>query len=182
MSANHIALQGAGYEPQREFNFSFEMALKGVADEGIIRLSCLSAFLPEWSTEDIVLKHMNEERTVTGRVTYGEGELVCYDYFDKQTAENLYGWAETYYNPITGEIGLAATSKKEGVLVQYSPDGNKTRSWKLIGVRCKSWKWGEANHEGGDSCKITIGIKYDKGYPIFDVAGALAQNIQTPIQ
>lgn len=168
MSADHLAAQGGNFEPQRDHQFVFEVILNTTSgSEDYISLSVVSAPIPDWSNEAIELKHMNESRFVIGRATFSDGELTFYDFVDREVAKSLYNWYQQGYNPETGQMGLARDYKKTCYLTQYAPNGTMSRKWKLIGCFLKSCKWGEANQEGNEVCKLTMGLKYDKAIPDF---------------
>jgi hypothetical protein len=62
-SADHLAAQAGTFEPQRQNNFSIEIALDN-ADKDLIIMGLEGFSLPAVTNEQIVLNNQNEQRKV----------------------------------------------------------------------------------------------------------------------
>lgn len=164
-SAEHIAPALGGFEPQRTFNWSLEIALDDAGDQILIMQGLDSFKAPTVSNEEIELNYANESRYVPGKAKYEAIPLVLKDFVDQGVAQAVLKWSYLCYNPETGSIGLARNLKKTADLVLYAPDQSSARFWKLFGCWPQQVEWGELDMNNSENVKITVNLRYDRAVP-----------------
>jgi len=165
MGADHIAEAGGSFEPQRPFNFILVLPQDKLGNKEDVELSVLSFSVPNISNEPITIPFLNEDRKVAGPVTFEAANLVCVDYVDPNTLENLQQWRDRVYDPETGGIGKAADYKADTTMRMFGPDDRDSslRNWKLIGTWPSSLQHGEFNMgTRGDYKQITVVFQVDR--------------------
>lgn len=140
MSANHIAAQGGGFEPQRRNNgalYITGLEPYGNVPEsgvGVVSLSLHMASFPTTQLDLIELPFLNQSRRVAGRANVEGMDVQVTDYVDKPTLNILLNWHLAVYDPLTGRVGLARDYKKTAQYVLFGPSGGVSRSWTIEGI------------------------------------------------
>jgi hypothetical protein len=161
LSADHVAAQAGGFEPQRQSNWEFEVALGG-GDRDVIKLSARSMDLPRGTNEEVQLPYGNENRYVAGKMTWDATSLTLADYVDQDTRAAILRWRREVYNPDTGNLGLAKDYKKDATLTLYGPNGQMERQCKLTGCWPTTEPGGSLDHSSSDAVMIEVPIRFDK--------------------
>lgn len=162
-SADHIAAQDGGYEPQRLNHFSVRFA--GLGQSEVIEKSLLSWTPPSREIAEVVIPYANEDRKVAGKVTITEANMVVVDYCDKDTWKDFHDWLDLVHDVRTGAIGLASSYKKEGTANYYGPDGEKKRGWNCVGCWPKSVSPEQFSMDNGERNNLTVPMSVDKVLP-----------------
>jgi len=173
-TAGHLANEKGDFEPQRASNWEFEIA--GLTGEGsaTIKLSMVSGALPNETNEPIELNYGNEKRYVAGKISYETFPLVCRDYVDQSTRDDIIEWRRQVYDPATGSIGLATDYKHDATITLYDPEGTLIRQCTLQGCWPSAVNHGAISYEENGAINIEVTIRYDKavwGTGGFTVAG-----------
>ena len=165
------------YEPQRSNNFELLVTgLDGIAQVGttddenitvvggeeVIRMAVSNAFLPSFTQNVLQVKRGNTTVKYAGVPTFGNGRVVLNDYIGADVANVLSSWQNLSYNVRTEKVGLASDYKKLCYLVEYSPDYQQVRKFKLYGCWISNLTYGELSSENNNVMKITATIEYDK--------------------
>lgn len=170
-SANHIAPQGGGYEPQRTFHFTLEFG--GFNEE--VALSVQSFSLPTASNTPIELFFGNEKRFVAGQAQFETASLTLVDYVDKDIAGLIEAWRAYVYEPSPegifdeGTLFAASNYKVTGDLIEHAPEGTKggsNRRWRLVGCWPQQVTHGTMDYSSSEVIRIEVVIQYDKAYRI----------------
>lgn len=165
LSAQHLAPGMGTFEPQRTYNWSFEVALDDVGDQLLIMQGAESFSGPKESNEEIELNFANETRYVAGKAKYEANTLVLKDFVDQGTANAVIRWRRLVYNPETGSVGLATNYKKNADLQLTAPDGTFPRIWKFIGCWPQSVEFGDLDVNNSEKQLISINLRYDRAVP-----------------
>lgn len=182
-SAEHIAPSKGSFEPQRTYNWSFEVALDDAGDQLLIMQGLESFRAPKVGVEEIELNYANEKRYVAGKAIYEPLPLVLKDFVDQNVANAVEKWRQQVYNPVSGSIGLAKDYKKVADLVLYAPDQSISRFWKLFGIWPLDVDYGELDMNNSDKVLITINLRYDRheaGTGLNDDLGGVNVGFDTP--
>ena len=163
--ADHLANEKGDFEPQRTSNWEFEIAVTGGAT---IKLSMVSGALPNETNEPIELNYGNEKRYVAGKVSFETFPLVCRDYVDQSTRDDIIEWRRLVYDPATGSVGLASDYKKDATITLYDPEGTAIRRCRLKGCWPSAVNHGALSYEEDGAINIEVTIRYDK--PVWDAA------------
>lgn len=178
MGTYHLAANTNLYEIQRTNNFEFIVTdIDGIMKAGmqggeangtianaqeILRLSVVSSTIPHFSQNPIEVKRGNSTMKFAGVPTFEAGTLKLNDYIGAATKEVLMAWQNLSYNVVTEKVGLASDYKKDCYLVEYTPDNQKVRQWKLHGCWISKLNESEYNSEQNDKKQIDVTIEYDR--------------------
>lgn len=165
------------YEVQRTNNFKFVLNLStlgitvgnGVPDD-LIELACDTAGLPTISNDPIELDYGNSNVKVAGKATVDDVSVAVKDFIEPDVEGVLWEWRKKVYNPETGKIGWAKNYKRDAAIVQYGPNGEVKRKWKLEGVWPTSLDLGDLDYSSGDKKQITMNLSVDNAYIVRDNA------------
>lgn len=172
----YLADNPTHYEIQRSNNFVFY--IEGLSDKGyldipqntyaqsnasdVIRISCSKAFVPTFTQSVIQLKRGNNTLKFAGTPEFSNGQLQLNDFIGAGTSDVLYAWQQKAYNTLTEKVGLVTDYKKDAYLLEYTPDYQLVRTWKLFGCWISSLSFDEYNHESAEKHNVTATIEYDK--------------------
>ena len=175
---HHLAANTNLYEIQRTNNFEFIVTdIDGITKAGmlggevngtianaqeIIRLSVVESTIPHFSQPAIEVKRGNNTMKFAGVPTFEAGTLKLNDYIGAATKEVLMAWQNLSYNVVTEKVGLASDYKKDCYLVEYTPDYQKVRQWKMHGCWISKISEGSFNHEQNEKKQIDVTIEYDR--------------------
>lgn len=163
------------YEIQRTNNFMFYISgLMGLVAQGndyatsniedVIKISVSKASVPHFQQGVIKVTRGNNTMKFAGVPEFNEGSLTLNDYIGAGTKEALMAWQNQAYDVRTEKVGLATDYKRDAYLIEYTPDYQIVRTWKLMGCWISSLSEGEYNHESNDKHTIDCTIQYDKAW------------------
>lgn len=180
LSSDFLAGQAGSFEPQREYNFFFEIGLDTPQDTETILLALEGAFTPSVNAAEVDLRYLNETRYVAGPITYDTGTLRLKDFVDRNTASVVTRWHNLVYDPIRGSVGLARNYKKTANIRLFGPDGSFERVWELRGVWPQGVRYGNLDMTSTGKGVIEVTVRYDKAIPLVTTLGplGLAASIQ----
>ena len=176
----HLSDNTNFYEPQRTNNFEFVITdIDGIMRAGmegteasnirtiknaqeIIRLSVVSSSVPHFDQNVIEIRRGNSVLKYAGTPTFQSGSLVINDYIGADSKSVLQAWQNLSYNVKTEKVGLVTDYKKDAYLIEYTPDYQEVRRWRLHGCWVSKLQENEYNHDGNDKHQITATIEYDR--------------------
>lgn len=166
------------YEIQRDNNFEFivtdiDNILRAGAQgneanaripnaQEVLRLSVVSAPIPHFSQTPIEIRRGNSVVKAAGVPTFTNGNLVVNDYIGADTKAVLMAWQNLSYNVQTEKVGLMSDYKKDAYLIEYTPDYQQVRKWRLHGCWISSITENEYNQENNGKHQVTAQIEYDR--------------------
>ncbi len=168
MSANHLAPSTGGFEPQRAFNYTFELEFKDWSEEEKknITLSVESVDFPRYGTQVIPFRWMNEVRKVAGGATVQQMQVTIRDFVDINTYGLLDKWMNAVHSSVNGTIGMASRYKSRGHLNLFTPEGRDRSTGDGIvcdGVWPSEFSATKADYEQDTTLiKITLVLQVDK--------------------
>ena len=183
----HIAANPNMFELQRSNNFEFVVTdidgivragMVGNEDEAIriiknaqevISLSVARTSVPHFTQGIIEVKRGNSTIKYAGVPSFDAGSLEVIDYIGADTKSVLQAWQNLSYNVRTEKVGLVSEYKKDCYLIEYAPDGQVVRQWRLHGCWISGLSEPDYNAEGNDKRTITATIQYDRAE--IDVSG-----------
>lgn len=172
----HLADNPDLYEIQRSNNFEFVInnfdtldlagstsatTSKLINGQEIIRLSVSASSVPHFKQSVIEVRRGNSVVKFAGTPTFDEGSLVVVDYIGADTKAYLMAWQNLSYNVTTEKVGLVQDYKRDCTLIEYSPDYQVVREWKLYGCWISGLSEDNYDNERNDSRKVTATIQYD---------------------
>ena len=178
----HMADNPAMYEPQRTNNFEFMVTGLGNSilkagfnendnnaylsnPEAVIRLSVKSTSIPHFTQSTIEIKRGNTTLKYAGVPTFDSGQLVINDYIGTDAKMALMAWQNQSYNVVTEKVGLAKDYKHDCYLLEYTPDFQLVRTWKLYGCWISGLSESTYDVDSNGVNQVTATIQYDKAMP-----------------
>lgn len=164
------------YEIQRSNNFvfyvsglskAFNIANNKYAQDNaddVIKISVNKATVPHFTQSAIQVKRGNNTMKFAGAPEFGSGSIDLNDYIGAGTKDVLLAWQNKSYDVRTEKVGLASDYKKDAYLLEYTPDYQLVRTWKLMGCWISGLSEGEYSHDSADKHTISATIEYDKAW------------------
>ena len=178
MGTYHLANNPHLFEIQRSNNFELlvtgleniiragmngtETSAKIENAQEILRLSVVSSTVPHFTQAAIEVKRGNNSIKFAGVPTFTSGTVVINDYIGANSKEVLMAWQNLSYNVLTEKVGLASDYKKDCYLVEYTPDYQKVRQWKMHGCWVSEISETDFNNENNEKKQVTVKIEYDR--------------------
>lgn len=167
----HMASNSNLYEPQRTTDFEFVVTdldnlvtLDGRTipnAQELLRLAVVSCPIPHFTQDALATRRGNGVLKFAGVPTFADGTVVVRDWIGADTKAIVMAWQNLSYNVETQKVGLASDYKKSAYLIEYSPDLQKVRQWKLEGCWISGLQEGTYSKEDSSLNQITISIQYD---------------------
>lgn len=170
----YLAANPENFEIQRSNNFAFYVDLSDITtsnstyfsagtnnQQQILELACSKAFVPHFKQEVITVKRGNNAIKFAGAATFDSGSISVRDYIGTNIKDLLMAWQRKSYNLDTEKVGLASDYKRQGTLVEYTPDYQVVRTWNLYGCWISAITEGEYSHDSNDVKSIDVTIEYD---------------------
>lgn len=164
------------YEIQRSNNFvfyvsglskAFNIANNKYAQDNaddVIKISVNKATVPHFTQSAIQVKRGNNTMKFAGVPEFGSGSIDLNDYIGAGTKDVLLAWQNKSYDVRTEKVGLASDYKKDAYLLEYTPDYQLVRTWKLMGCWISGLSEGEYSHDSAEKHTISATIEYDKAW------------------
>ena len=164
------------YEIQRSNNFvfyvsglskAFNIANNKYAQDNaddVIKISVNRATVPHFTQSAIQVKRGNNTMKFAGVPEFGSGSIDLNDYIGAGTKDVLLAWQNKSYDVRTEKVGLTSDYKKDAYLLEYTPDYQLVRTWKLMGCWISGLSEGEYSHDSADKHTISATIEYDKAW------------------
>lgn len=168
----HMADNTNLYEPQRTNDFEFVVTdlegLVGIGTENtianaqeILRLAVMSTDIPHFTQEAIPIRRGNGVLKFAGVPSFGEGRITVQDWIGADTKKILMSWQDLSYNVKTQKVGLASDYKKDAYLVEYTPDKQVVRRWRLFGCWISGISESSYDRNSSNANVMTVVIQYD---------------------
>lgn len=130
--------------------------------EDILKISVNSSSVPHFSQNTIEVNRGNNTMKFAGKPTFGEGSIKLHDFIGAGTKEVLMAWQSKSYDVKTEKVGLARDYKKTAYLLEYTPEFQLVRSWKLHGCWVSGISESGYSYDNADKNMIDVTIQYDK--------------------
>lgn len=164
------------YEIQRSNNFVFYVSglskslnivqNKYAADnaDDVIKLSVSKASIPHFTQSAITVKRGNNTMKFAGAPEFNSGDITLNDYVGAGTKDVLMAWQSKSYDVRTEKVGLASDYKRDAYLLEYTPDYQLVRTWKLMGCWISGISEDPYTHDDANKHQISATIEYDKAW------------------
>lgn len=150
------------YQIQRKNHFTVQFDSNFV--DSNLEFFVVSFSLPRETTETFRANFWNDGVNLPGKTTFESSELVLRDAINWDTEKQFMNWRLKVYNPKTGTVGYAEDFKCNATVCEYSPSGDKIRSWTLMGCFPQAVNYGDITYEDGGEKQISVTIMYDRAY------------------
>lgn len=173
--AYHLADNPRLYEPQRSNNFELHVTGLdnltsvyegiGIKNAGeVIRLSVSKVGMPSFQQGIIQVRYGNNIIKFAGTPDFTNTEIQLNDYIGADTQDILKAWQSLSYNVKTQKVGKAANYKKEAYLMEYTPDYELVRTWKLVGCWVANLTFDDYSYDATEKKMMSATIAYDYAY------------------
>ncbi len=132
--------------------------------DDVFKLSVKESSVPHFTQSVIEVKRGNNTMKFAGAPSFDNGQVVLDDFIGAGTKEVLLAWQRKSYDVQTEKVGLASDYKKDAYLLEYTPDYQLVRTWKLVGCWISGLSEDSYSHDNNDKRAITATITYDKAF------------------
>ena len=123
-----------------------------------------TATIPELTFEAKEMNRLNERFYIAGKPTWNECSASFYDYINGTNSPGhiLYNWANSIYNPVTGQMFFKVQYSSAATLAQLDPMGAVTRLWNMFYVWPTKIGFGEGvDYTSDDVMEASVTFRYD---------------------
>ena len=128
----------------------------------MLRLSVNTSSIPHFSQRPIQVKRGNNTLNYAGVPEFGQHRIQVIDFIGADAKSILMAWQNLSYNVDTEKVGLISDYKKDCWLLEYSPDYQLVRKWRLYGCWVSEISESDFSADSNDKRQITVTIIYDK--------------------
>lgn len=145
----------------------------GRSGQEIIKLSVNKMFVPHFSLGQIEVRRGNSTVKFTDVPTWDSGTIELQDFVGLQTKNVLMAWQALAYDVVSDTQGRAGDwtdqdgvfhkgYKRDCTLVEYTPDFQQIRYWKLIGCWISNITENPFEVDGTGARTISCTLQYDR--------------------
>ena len=112
---------------------------------------------------EVILNHINVQRKVKGKTTWGDVQLTLFDPITPSGAQAVMEWVRLHHESVTGRDGYSDFYKKDLTINVLGPVGDIVSEWILKGAFIKEASFGEYNWDTENQqidMTFTVGIDY----------------------
>ena len=107
------------------------------------------------------LDHINVQRYVKGKTTWGSMALELYDPIVPSGAQAVMEWVRLHHESVTGRDGYLEFYKKDLTLNVLGPVGDKVEEWIIKGAQITEVNFGDMDWSTDDVMTFTLTIQPD---------------------
>ncbi len=116
---------------------------------------------PTLTQEAKPLNHINVQRFVKGKSTWGPINMTLFDPIVPSAAQAVMEWVRLHHESVTGRDGYADFYKKDLTVNILGPVGDKVEEWILKGCVITEANFGDMNFDNDDVVEITLTVQPD---------------------
>lgn len=130
--------------------------------EGIPSWLIKTADRPTATSGQVALPHINVERKVKGKTTWGDFSFTMYDPVSPSGTQTAMEWLRLSHESVSGRDGYSDFYKKDLTLHMLGPLGDIVEEWTLKGAfpTSVSPSGGDFGSEGASEIAVTCAIDY----------------------
>jgi hypothetical protein len=152
---NDIGMFYKSYEPKTKNRFVFRV-------DAIPAYLVKKADRPKPSFEEITLDHINMQRKLKGRVSWGDITCELYDPINPSGAQAAMNWFRLHHETVTGRDGYQDFYKKTVNIQSLGPVGDVVEDWELRGAFIKSIDFSDLDWSNANTAQtITLTLAMD---------------------
>ena len=112
---------------------------------------------------EVVLNHINVQRKVKGKSTWGDVSMTLFDPITPSGAQAVMEWVRLHHESVTGRDGYSDFYKKDVTINVLGPVGDVVSEWIIKGAFIKDaaftgYNWDTENQ--AQTIAITLGMDY----------------------
>lgn len=150
--------------PNEIFYTNFEPVQKNrfvVLMDGIPQYLIKRIKLPEFTSAEVELWHMNILRKVKGKSRWGDVEIELYQPIAPSGGQLVMEWVRLSHESVTGRDGYNDFYKKDLTFQAIDPVGAIVSEWVFKGAFIKNFNPGEYDYEGEGLVNLPITLSID---------------------
>ena len=129
--------------------------------DGIPAYLIKTAARPSISFGEVKLDHINVDRKLKGKGTWGDVSLTLYDPVVPSAAQAVMEWVRLSHESVTGRDGYSDFYKKDITFNMLGPVGDKVEEWTLKGAFISEANFNDLSWSDEAVAEISLTLKYD---------------------
>ena len=129
--------------------------------DGIPSFMVKNVSAPSFSDDEIVLDHINSDRTLRGKRTWDDMDLTLYDPITPSGAQAVMEWARLSYESVTGRAGYSDFYKKELTINILGPVGDIVGEWIIKGAFVTQADFGDFDWSNSEVVDVSLTVAMD---------------------
>ena len=142
------------FEPKLQNRFLMDI-------EGIPAYLIKTTNRPNFTSNTIVLDHINVKRRIKGKASWEPITCELYDPVTPSGAQAVMEWVRLGHESVTGRDGYSDFYKKNITIRTLGPVGDVVEEWILKGAFCESANFGTMDWTTDTPANISISIQMD---------------------
>lgn len=126
-----------------------------------LRLSLASCTVPSFTQNAITVQRGNGTVKYAGKPTFNNLNMVFNEYLGVDTLGILQAMQQKQYDVKTQSVGRAVDYKRDCYLIQYSPDWEIVKKWKLYNGWFTSISPSDFSNDSDDKKTVSATFEYD---------------------
>ena len=123
---------------------------------------------PTITFEEVVMDHINIQRYVKGKGSWGDLAIEMYDPVVPSAAQAVMEWVRLSHESVTGRDGYSDFYKKEITFQILGPVGDIVEEWTLKGAWIQTANFGDLDFNSSDPNEIILTLGLSKHLLIAD--------------
>jgi len=109
----------------------------------------------------IPLNHINIQRYVKGKTTWGTIALTLFDAITPSGAQSVMEWVRLHHESVTGRDGYSDFYKKDLTVNVLGPVGDVVSEWVIKGALITEATFGDYNYDAEGAVEISMTVQPD---------------------
>jgi len=109
----------------------------------------------------VPLNHINIQRYVKGKTTWGTIALTLFDAITPSGAQSVMEWVRLHHESVTGRDGYSDFYKKDLTVNVLGPVGDVVSEWVIKGALITEATFGEYNYDAEGAIEISMTVQPD---------------------
>ncbi len=109
----------------------------------------------------VPLNHINIQRYVKGKTTWGTIQLTLFDAITPSGAQSVMEWVRLHHESVTGRDGYSDFYKKDLTVNVLGPVGDVVSEWIIKGALITEATFGEYNYDAEGAIEIQMTVQPD---------------------
>tara|TARA_B100000900_G_C20588774_1_gene720752 strand:- start:1062 stop:1547 length:486 start_codon:yes stop_codon:yes gene_type:complete len=109
----------------------------------------------------IPLNHINIQRYVKGKTTWGTIALTLFDAITPSGAQSVMEWVRLHHESVTGRDGYSDFYKKDLTVNVLGPVGDVVSEWIIKGALITEATFGDYNYDAEGAIEISMTVQPD---------------------
>ena len=109
----------------------------------------------------VALNHINVQRYVKGKTTWGTISMTLFDAITPSGAQSVMEWVRLHHESVTGRDGYSDFYKKDMTVNVLGPVGDVVSEWVIKGALITDANFGEYNYDEEGAVEISMTVQPD---------------------